>query len=635
MEKYMALDGIKSEKAPITAIASFALLKALNDSGKYKSPYQLLSNFIGYVVYDEHLHTFTLPEMRDRLQSHFGFKIPEAVIKTALKTLGFINRVNNAYQVDDSLCNDDGQFVEVQNNKETKYDEIADKIFDCIRKEHPDADRKRVVRAIVSYLVDGVGSTEYSETISAFIVANEDDKELQVFLDSVREGGILYLGINRNISEWGGLKHSLTLYLDTEILFDLTGYNGSVYKELAEDFYQLVKDGNRKGKIALRYFSEVKSEIERFFKSAEMIVEGRSLAYVEKPAMKQIVNGSRTSSDVRIKMADLFAKLRSLGVCEDDKDDYDSEDLKKYDLVPSGCCNERDMEGWEAISRVNKLRRGRVAGFELDSRYLIVSDSGNVLDASDTQYANDKKTRPANSCARYAMSLNHIVNLLWYKLDGGFGGDKFPVNAEVLLKARIVLSKIVAQKVSDIYQDSMLKYKKGEINQEQLGARILALSEKPLLPEEIQNDNCKEALDFSAETIGRLEVEIQSNRQYRLEHEKFVQAIQAENQKIIAEKTEEIKERDEIITKQQNELLVLQQKERLREKKRSKILKIVKLCLKIAFSLALFVIVYYANFKCENLNKWISGTVNAGSLIVFCVMLIDWLRSVLRKDATK
>ena len=66
------------------------------------------------------------------------------------------------------------------------------------------------------------------------------------------------------------------------------------------------------------------SEIERFFKSAEMIVEGRSLAYVEKPAMKQIVNGSRTSSDVRIKMADLFAKLRSLGVCEDDKDDYDS-----------------------------------------------------------------------------------------------------------------------------------------------------------------------------------------------------------------------------------------------------------------------------------------------------------------------
>lgn len=69
--------------------------------------------------------------------------------------------------------------------------------------------------------------------------------------------------------------------------------------------------------------------------------------------------------------------------------------------------------------------------------------------------------------------------------------------------------------------------------------------------------------------------------------------------------------------------------------KRSKILRIVRHCLKIAFSLALFVIVYYANFKCENLNKWISGTVNAGSLIVFCVMLIDWLRSVLRKDATK
>ena len=225
--------------------------------------------------------------------------------------------------------------------------------------------------------------------------------------------------------------------------------------------------------------------------------------------------------------------------------------------------------------------------------------------------------------------------MLWYKLDGGFGGDKFPVNAEVLLKARIVLSKIVAQKASDIYQDSMLKYKKGEINQEQLGARILALSEKPLLPEEIQNDNCEEALDFSAETIGRLEVEIQSNRQYRLEHEKFVQAIQAENQKIIAEKTEEIKEKDEIITKQQNELRVLQQKERLRGERRSKVLKMASLCLMIVFSFALFVIVYYANFKCENLNKWINVTINAGSLISFCVILIGWLRAILRKDAPK
>ncbi len=40
---------MKQENATST-IASFAVLKALNDAKTYKSPYQLLGNFIGYVI---------------------------------------------------------------------------------------------------------------------------------------------------------------------------------------------------------------------------------------------------------------------------------------------------------------------------------------------------------------------------------------------------------------------------------------------------------------------------------------------------------------------------------------------------------------------------------------------------------
>ena len=111
---------------------------------------------------------------------------------------------------------------------------------------------------------------------------------MQKFLNAVREGAILYLGINHNIGEHGSLKHELTLYLDTEILFDLLGYNGSVYETLSKDFYKLVQKGRRNGKITLTYFPHVKSEIERFFKSAEIIVEGRGYFNDEKPAMKHI-----------------------------------------------------------------------------------------------------------------------------------------------------------------------------------------------------------------------------------------------------------------------------------------------------------------------------------------------------------
>lgn len=605
----------------IATIASFAVLKALSDSKKYRSPYQLLSNFIEYIVCNEQLHVFSLPEMKYKLQAHFGFKVPESVIKTSVQTLKNIKRADNAYRVDVLVCNTSKQFIAEKTDKEETYGKIVDEIFECIQKTYPDADRDKTIKAIVSYLIDDDRDSPFRDAISTFIISNENDKELQGFLNDVREGGILYLGINRNVGEWGSLKQPLTLYLDTEILFDLVGYNGSMYLELAQDFYQFVQKGNRKGKISLRYFSDVKSEIDRFFRSAELIVERSEVYLEEKPAMTNIVNGCQTSADVRVRQADFFSKLRNMGILEDETNNYYADELRQYNLEHAECLTEREVEGWKAISNINKLRRGERPPFELDSHFLIVSDSKNVLDASENQHKQDKKDSSAGNIARYAVSLNHIVNLLWYKLDGGFGGEKFPANALVLLRARIVLSEIVAKKASEIYRENIDQYTKGEINQEQLGARILALREKPLLPEEIQSDNCEDILDFSPEMISRLEVEIQSHRQYRSEQEKLVHTMQTATQKILADKAEELKERDEVILQQRNELQELRQREEAREKRKKHLSKIGYVVVRVVFLMALISLVCYAHFKDGSLNKWIGITIDVGTLLGFVAVI--------------
>ena len=120
-------------------------------------------------------------------------------------------------------------------------------------------------------------------------------------MTAIKEGSILYIGLNHNINETGSLRKPLTLFLGTEVLFSLYGYNGNIYRQLALDLYNQIKAANSGAKrITLRYFSDVKKEIEDFFTSAELIVDGKQYPF-DTVAMKAIINGCSTSGDVKVK----------------------------------------------------------------------------------------------------------------------------------------------------------------------------------------------------------------------------------------------------------------------------------------------------------------------------------------------
>ena len=107
------------------------------------------------------------------------------------------------------------------------------------------------------------------------------------------------------------VKREVEVFLPSKFgEFNIVGYNGVLYQKLAEDFLNQVKAANAKQRrIKLRFFNEVRLEIEGFFNSAENVIRGHG-DLITSTAMKSIVNGCDTVSDVRDKEADFFYKLQ-------------------------------------------------------------------------------------------------------------------------------------------------------------------------------------------------------------------------------------------------------------------------------------------------------------------------------------
>ena len=82
---------------PEAILAAFATFKTLFSKGQYKSPYQILAEFINYIIYSENLHNFSAIKMKNRLKNVFGFDVPEAVIRASIKSLKDIELRDHVY----------------------------------------------------------------------------------------------------------------------------------------------------------------------------------------------------------------------------------------------------------------------------------------------------------------------------------------------------------------------------------------------------------------------------------------------------------------------------------------------------------------------------------------------------------
>ena len=549
----------------VSTLASFSILKSLSDEEKYKSPYQILREFITYIVCSESLRTFSAVEIKNFLTEYFEFNIPEAVVKTALKRIDGVTLTNGEYSANLSEINSISDFEK----KKKEADEYTTSIIQLLSKYISEkgsglsTKEEILTQKLADFLIEDHPdhANEYTEIIGEFILKNEKNEDIQRGLNKIREGSILYIGLSHNIGEIGSITKTLSLYLSTEILSSLAGYNGSVYQQFANDFYDQVCSANVGGKknVTLYYFSETKEEIDNFFYAAKQIVNGQKIDLLKSPAMSEITNGCKTSTDVDIKQSDFYYKLhREYGIKEDPHDNYYGEDMFSTNLESWECGDETDGKNKKEmalkfVSHINKLRNGECPRNDIESEYLIVTNAKTTLLISKEQSDRIKNEKGLESICNFAVSMDRITSLLWYKLGKGFSKKQFPKSIAALLKARIVLSSSIAKNAEKVFSDVKNKYQAGEIEADQVAARIITIRNKMLLPENLQPEDIDEIMDFSPEYLRIYEEQVKQTRKKLEEKDKLIEDIKEEKDRQNFERNAQIASKNEVIENQKEE----------------------------------------------------------------------------------
>ena len=630
---------------PTSILASFSTMKSLVDAQQYQSPYQILAEFIQYIIIKCTLHSFTAVEMKNRLFEVFGFDIPEAVVRTTARGLQFINAENNIYHVNQIELKDNSAFEEMKAVAEANNSDIIDLLIAFAQETDPTSAiwADALTQEFIAYLLDDQQTTatgKYTDLIGRFILKYESNEKIQSTLTAIREGSILYIGLNHNINETGSLRKPLTLFLGTEVLFSLYGYNGEIYKQLAQDLYDQIKAANLGTKrITLRYFSDVKKEIDDFFTSAELIVDGKQLLF-DKVAMKAIINGCSTSGDVKVKKADFLHALQySYGIMEDDKASYYEKTDDPYNLE-SVSVDPKQYDSIKFISHINKLRKGRIFPYDLEAEYLVVTNSGTTLRASREQVERVMKAQNVDSACDYAVSVERLTNMLWFKLGNGLGRKEYPNNVNAVLKARMLLASKISQNISKLYVETRIQYQAGVITEDQLASRIITLRKKPIIPEELTSETIEDSLDFSLEYLTRYEEEVNRNKEALQEKEHLLQVMSDQKDRVISEKDDALAEKDQLIQTQQEknakleaELEKYHRKDKEKEQKRINRKKILHMGLGIIWKLVgVMLFVMIAAWICSKVN---AAYTSAVGIVVGVIGAIPVVASFLKNDLKK
>lgn len=180
-----------------SVLASYVTYKELYANDNYRSAYQILAEFIKYIIVTEDIYNFSIPELKRRLQDVFGFQLPNAVIKSTIKRIEYIERIPNKeeYGVNRQNVNVDKRFSQYKENAEKENAALAEKLVEYA--EHRGQGiipKKELTQELIAYLLDESNGGKYQEIISAFILESSEDKNIVRQLNAIREGSILYMG---------------------------------------------------------------------------------------------------------------------------------------------------------------------------------------------------------------------------------------------------------------------------------------------------------------------------------------------------------------------------------------------------------------------------------------------------------
>lgn len=644
-------------------LASLAVFRELYDN--QKDVYGVISEFLKEIISSENRYQFGLTEITRLLNDNYDFNIPEAVVKTSLSRLHFLSRANGIYSVNKPMDQiRDNDFQEKQQKIYSNNSDIINHLFAYIENQKKvslsDAEKEIIVKSLCSFMLDESTGQEYSEYIGAFIVQCSSDKTLRTQLDTIKEGIVLYTGLkyNSSLNDLGSWNTQITIFIETEILFHFAGYNGELFRILFNDFFTIVNEINSQSinkegrkRIHLKYFLEVKDEIERFFKKAELIISGKDVLNPSKTAMSSIVNGCSKPSDVIEKKALFYDLLKTNGITEDTYTDYYSDKNYKFNIEDQSTIDQLQsfvnadcdiMENLKFLNYINILRQG-VSNKNFENiGYILLSGNATTIQLA---WHNLIKL---NGNVPLATTLTFLTNKFWFKLGKGFGKNDYPKTFDVITKAQIVLSTQVNDSVAYKYDSLQEKLKKGELSEQQALATIVELRRESKKPEDIKEDDLDEVLSTISESniekyVREQELSKMQEQKQKEENKRLKEEVQEVYMKY-SQKEEEMEMQNEKLKAYEQQILKMENEEIKKEffKKRreyqanrkkhvdaelkSYFKRVCKniLCYFIFISFACILQISQICFK-DNFSKW-------SILFSVILFLIPFVRSFIKHD---
>jgi len=499
---------------------------------KKHNVYTTLAEFIKYCIVTENLYSFSIAIIQNSLLTQFGFKIPEKVIKNAIKRLENITRKDGIYYVKTSIKLEEN-FDAKREKIEESYNKILSAIYTYIsntkKQQLSEQNKLDIYNTFFDLLIKRKSVTnDYSRCINAFIIENDRNEDVIKCLEIIREGALIYLAFQYSPEEYGSnvWKEHMVLYFDTELLFSLYGLNGELYKRILEELFELIKTINKKNQtngkmIELRYFMEIEQEMNGYFKAAINIVKsGDQTNSLLTTAMSSILNGCQDITQVIGKKVDFFDKLRSLGFEEDKQDYYEDENLFQYNINGDDVFaqiqkefpyyeSQKIDENLKYLNKIAILRRGQNSTRK-SSKYFFVTATGVCLNIANTL---------RNESVPLATTVEYLTEMFWIRLNKNFAEIKL-LNSNVVINAQLVIKAQLDIAISEKINELKKNYNENKMASEFGTAYYLEIKNAINCFEPITHENIEQIIEFTNESMSNF---IDNYNYEKLESEKTKQ----------------------------------------------------------------------------------------------------------------
>lgn len=491
-------------------MASLAVFKQLFNSGH--NIFSIIAEFVKQEIISNGLTDFTEQRMHDLLLENNGFDVPQAVIRTAMKKIPYLNCMKGNAIVSAELTQDECSTFRKQMDEATNTRERISKRLIAYANEKRNVsltkeEEKELCKSFYTYVVDDKAPVYFSELACSFILENEQDSDLQKYLNLIREGAISFIGLTYYNNSYGtvdSFDKDIYIYLETEILFHMAGYNGLTYQNLFEEFYNQVLEINKqhqvkKGKkiIHLRYFNETLKEIDDYFDQAEKIVRRTKLPDPSKAAMHTLTSGVSEPSIIADKRAEFNKMLNDHGIQYDDftydltRDngtcciDYEAFIKDKEPMIAKRIYSDLTLLNWIYIKRGKR----HVNSFA-NIRAVLLTGNYHVM-----QLAMDEKLRQPNEIA-LSTTLDFLTTRFWFSLCRGLSKDCNLLSANVLTKARLALASLNCESIDKAYREIEIEINQRKYDKEVIKSRIAMLRHRFRMPEDVDDLTEKNKLAF-------------------------------------------------------------------------------------------------------------------------------------------